>query len=71
MVDRRPTSRRSKPLTKTLVAQYDAYQIFPGANVKGAFTLGENIGDLAGLTVAYDAYRHSLGGAEAAGDRRH
>ena len=50
--------------TKTLVTQYDAYQVFPGANVKGAFTLGENIGDLAGLTVAHDAYRTSLGGAE-------
>jgi putative endopeptidase len=48
---------------KALIAQYDAYQIFPGANVKGAFTLGENIGDLAGLTVAYDAYHHSLGSA--------
>jgi len=52
-------------LTKQLVAQYDAYQIFPGASVKGAFTLGENIGDLAGVTVAYDAYRHSLGQSEA------
>ncbi len=52
-------------LTKELVAQYDAYEIFPGASVKGAFTLGENIGDLAGVTVAYDAYRHSLNGAEA------
>lgn len=51
--------------TKQLVAQYDAYEIFPGANVKGAFTLGENIGDLAGLTVAYDAYKHSLNGSEA------
>ncbi|MCF2514040.1 M13 family metallopeptidase [Sphingomonas sp. G124] len=50
---------------KALISQYDAYEIFPGANVKGAFTLGENIGDLAGLTVAYDAYKHSLGGAEA------
>jgi putative endopeptidase len=50
---------------KSLIAQYDAYQIFPGANIKGAFTLGENIGDLAGLTVAYDAYRHSLGGGKA------
>ena len=49
---------------KSLIAQYDAYEIFPGANIKGEFTLGENIGDLAGLTVAYDAYRHSLGGAE-------
>ena len=50
---------------KALIAQYDAYQIFPGANVKGAFTLGENIGDLAGLTIAYDAWKHSLGGAGA------
>ncbi len=49
---------------KALIAQYDAYEVFPGANVKGAFTLGENIGDLAGLTIAYDAWKHSLGGAE-------
>jgi putative endopeptidase len=51
--------------SKRLVAQYDAYQIFPDANVKGEFTLGENIGDLAGLTIAYDAYKASLGGKEA------
>ena len=50
---------------KALIAQYDGYEIFPGARVKGAFTLGENIGDLAGLTAAYDAYKHSLGGADA------
>ncbi|MBA2467023.1 MAG: M13 family peptidase [Sphingomonas sp.] len=50
---------------KQLIAQYDAYEIFPGAKVKGDFTLGENIGDLAGLTVAYDAYKTSLGGREA------
>ena len=41
------------------------YEIFPGAKVQGALTLGENIGDLAGLTIAYDAYKHTLGGAEA------
>lgn len=51
--------------SKALVAQYDAYEIFPGAKIKGAFTLGENIGDLAGLTVAYDAYKASLGGRDA------
>ena len=50
---------------KSLVAQYDAYEIFPGAKIQGAFTLGENIGDLAGLTVAYDAWKHSLGGQDA------
>ena len=50
---------------KALIAQYDAYKIFPDANVKGALTLGENIGDLAGLTIAHDAWKHSLVGAEA------
>ncbi len=50
---------------KALIAQYDKYEIFPGEFVKGEFTLGENIGDLAGLTIAYDAYKASLGGKEA------
>ena len=46
----------SSALTDDLVKQYDAYEPFPGAHVKGEFTLGENIADLAGITVAYDAY---------------
>ena len=50
---------------KALIAQYDAYEVLPGEKLDGTFTLGENIGDLAGLTVAYDAYRKSLGGKEA------
>ncbi|WP_447724896.1 M13 family metallopeptidase [Sphingomonas koreensis] len=50
---------------KALVAQYDAYEALPGGHVKGEFTLGENIGDLAGLTIAYDAYKHSLKGMKA------
>ncbi|WP_426267709.1 M13 family metallopeptidase [Sphingomonas sp. LHG3443-2] len=54
-----------KAATDKLVAQYDAYEPFPGTKVNGRLTLGENIGDLAGLTVAYDAYKHSLNGAQA------
>lgn len=54
-----------KALTEKLVKQYDAYAPFPGAQVKGAFTLGENMGDLAGLAVALDAYHASLGGKAA------
>ncbi|WP_265563040.1 M13 family metallopeptidase [Sphingomicrobium arenosum] len=50
---------------KALIDQYDAYEIFPGEHVDGEFTLGENIGDLAGLAIAYDAYKASLGGEEA------
>ena len=48
-----------------LVAQYDAYAPFADATVNGRLSLGENIADLAGLTMAYRAYRLSLGGAEA------
>ena len=43
--------------TAKLVAQYDSYEPIPGTHIKGQLTLGENIGDLAGLEVAYDAYR--------------
>ncbi|MHA4836253.1 M13 family metallopeptidase [Sphingopyxis sp. MSC1_008] len=50
---------------KALIAQYDAYEVLPGEKLDGTFTLGENIGDLAGLTIAYDAYKKSLGGKEA------
>jgi putative endopeptidase len=48
-----------------LGAQYDAYEPLPGMHVQGKLTMGENVADLAGLTVAYDAYHASLGGKEA------
>ncbi|MGI4877711.1 MAG: M13 family metallopeptidase, partial [Janthinobacterium lividum] len=48
-----------------LVKQYDAYEPLPGTHIIGALTLGENIADLAGLRIAYDAYRLSLGGKPA------
>ena len=40
-----------------LVEQYNAFAPVEGMHVNGALTLGENIGDLGGLTVAFDAYR--------------
>jgi putative endopeptidase len=48
-----------------LGAQYDAYEPLPGMRVQGKLTMGENVADLAGLTVAYDAYEASLKGQEA------
>ena len=46
-----------------LEAQYNAYEPLPGMHVNGKLTMGENVADLAGLTVAHDAYLTSLNGA--------
>jgi putative endopeptidase len=43
-----------------LVKQYDAYEPIPGVKIKGQLTLGENLGDLGGLEVAYAAYRRHV-----------
>lgn len=47
-----------------LAAQYDSYEVIPETFINGKLTLGENIGDLAGLTIAYRAYVNSLNGKE-------
>lgn len=49
-------------LTAKLSDQYDQYEPLPGEHVQGKLTLGENIADLAGLTVSWDAYMASLNG---------
>ena len=48
-----------------LVEQYNAYHPFADLAVNGKLTLSENIADVAGLAVAYEGYRLSLGGREA------
>ncbi|MEG3767090.1 M13 family metallopeptidase [Alteromonas sp. 14N.309.X.WAT.G.H12] len=50
---------------KQLGAQYDQYEPIPGNHVNGALTMGENIGDVGGLAMAYEAYKLSLNGKEA------
>jgi predicted metalloendopeptidase len=51
-----------KAASARLAAQYSAYRPFPDLAVNGKQTLSENIADVAGLAVTYDAYRLSLHG---------
>ncbi len=59
--DRDEFERRAEDLVK----QYNQYEPVAGNFVNGKLTLGENIGDLGGLSVAYEAYQLSLQGKQA------
>jgi endothelin-converting enzyme/putative endopeptidase len=52
--------------TSVLVDQFNRYEPLPGMHINGELTLGENIGDLSGVAMAYQAYINSLNGAEPA-----
>ena len=43
-----------------VVNQFNGYEVQPGLNLNGKLTLGENIGDFAGLTIAYDAFQKAM-----------
>ncbi|XOV80656.1 MAG: M13 family metallopeptidase [Aestuariibacter sp.] len=51
--------------TGQLIAQYSEFEALDGVFVNGEFTLGENIGDLGGISIALKAYEMSLNGKEA------
>ncbi len=61
--DRAAFSERSD----ALIAQYDGFEPrdLPGEHVNGALTVGENIGDLGGITIGLKAYDISLEGEDA------
>ncbi|MBL7767069.1 MAG: M13 family metallopeptidase [Chitinophagaceae bacterium] len=49
--------KRFDEKTKMVKEQYDGYTILDGKHVNGALTLGENIADLGGVTIAYEAFK--------------
>jgi putative endopeptidase len=55
-------AKRFKALTTKLVKQYDGYEVAPGLKVNGNLTLGENIADLGGINIAYDAMQRAAAG---------
>ncbi len=58
--------------SKALIEQYDDFEprALPGEKVNGALTVGENIGDLGGLTIGHKAFVIAEGGDAAVEDRR-
>ena len=55
-----------KAKADVLSKQYDEIEVLPGVHANGALSLGENIADQGGVSVAYTAFRNSLGGKEPA-----
>jgi len=55
-------ARRFEERTKILGKQYDSYTLLDSLHVNGEMTMGENIADLGGLNIAYDAYQMALNG---------
>ncbi|MEA3035727.1 MAG: putative endopeptidase [Sphingomonadales bacterium] len=54
-----------KARAERLGAQYATYEPVPGFHINPGLTMGENIADLGGLSIALDAYHRSLGGRPA------
>ena len=59
------TNKKFLAQTERFAAQYNAFCPLEGVCVNGKLTMGENIGDLGGLEMAYKAYKLSLNGKEA------
>ena len=57
---RKDDRQRFEKRARLIVAQANAHQVEPGVHLNGKLTLGENIADLGGLVIAWDAYQSYL-----------
>jgi putative endopeptidase len=57
-------AKEFKARAQKVVDQFNGYEVLPGIHVNGNLTLGEDIADLGGITLAYDALERSLAGKE-------
>jgi len=53
-------TERFTALTDQIIAQYDQVEVLPGLSVNGELTIGENIADMGGMQIAYDALQAAL-----------
>ena len=56
--DRKKFSEKASCVTE----QFSGYEAVPGLNLNGELTLGENLADLGGMAIAYDAFKKSMEG---------
>jgi putative endopeptidase len=59
-------SKNFKDKTNCVVDQFNGYQVEPGLNLNGQLTLGENLADLGGMAIAFDAFKKSMQGKQPA-----
>ncbi len=57
-------AKEFKARAQKMIDQFNAYEVLPAVHVNGELTLGENIADLGGITLAYEALQRSLRGKE-------
>jgi putative endopeptidase len=55
-------AKQFKERAELVAKQYDAYEVLPGLHIEGHQTLGENIADVGGLRVSYEAYKLATAG---------
>ena len=61
-----PDATKFKAKTGAVVQQYNAFTVLDGLHVKGELTLGENLADIGGLAIAYDAFKLTKQGQDTA-----